>query len=250
MTKEKTNFGSLQWGISTKGRLSSGEKLKLTLRAIGIQVAEFFKKKKVSISVDPGNIQLPDSSLIQNTLAYIQEEHQTPLQNHCLRSFVIGEIFGQDEKLHYDKELLAIAALLHDIGLEEKHCSLHQDIDCFAIEGALEAGKFLETQDSISPEKIQIVQDAIAYHLNIDIPKPAKEAYLLNKGTATDTIGLYLSDLSSETIQELMRIYPRHNFNLEVHEMLKKQVKLRPKSRMAFLYQHGFGGRLKKIKFK
>ena len=250
MIKEKVSFGSLQWGINTRGSLSSGEKFKLTLKAISIQIGEFFKMRKIPISVDVNNIQLPDSSLIQNTLAYIQEEHQLPLQNHCLRSFVIGEIFGQHEKLAYDKEILAMAALLHDLGLEEHHCALHKHIDCFAIEGALEAGKFLETQAGITSEKIQIVQDAIAYHLNIDIPEPAKEAYLLNKGTATDTIGLYLPDLSKDTVRELMGIFPRHNFNLEVHQMLKKQVKMRPKSRIAFLYQHGFGGRLKKIKFE
>ncbi|MDX2303351.1 MAG: hypothetical protein NW226_11150 [Microscillaceae bacterium] len=250
MTKQSVQFGSLAWGLQTGGRLSTWDKIQLSIKALGTQIQEAFRKNRFPIPLDPKSIQLPDTVLVRNTLEYIREEHQTPLQHHCLRSFVIGELFGLSEKLKYDSEILAVSALLHDLGLEEKHCGLHPGIDCFAIEGALEAGKFLESLQMVSPEKTKIIQDAIAFHLNISIPASDVEAYLLNKGTATDTIGFYLKDLSSQTVNSLMELYPRLDFNASVHQQLKHQSKIRPHSRMAFLYQNGFGTRLMKVRFE
>ncbi len=240
-------IGSYHWGLKTKGNLSSFEKVQLSIKALSMRM----KKKSfyVSINIDPNTIILPDSKLVKQTLEYIDDVHQGSIKNHCLRAFILGELFGQHEKLMYDKEIFVLSALLHDLGLEEKYCCLHDNIDCFAVEGAKEAGKYLESLNTISNDKIEVIQDAISLHLNINIPKSVTEAYLLNKASGTDTIGLYLHQISDTTIQSLMKLYPRQNFNNDVHQMLKKQCEIRPKSRISFLYANGFGGRLKNISF-
>ncbi|GAB4401628.1 MAG: HD domain-containing protein [Microscillaceae bacterium] len=225
------------------------DKIQLGGQALLAQTAFAFQKRRSSIAIDPQAIALPDSLLVRQTLEYIREVHQVPLQHHCLRSYVMGEMFGRHEKLRYDSEILAISALLHDLGLEERHCGLHPGIDCFAVEGAIAAGKFLAALENVPPEKIHTIQDAIAFHLNIRIPISAAEAYLLNKGTATDTIGFYRHDIAPASIQALMKIYPRYDLNTLLYEQLKHQASLRPHSRIAFLYQNGFGRRLKKTKF-
>jgi len=246
------SIGSYHWGLKTKGSLSSFEKMQLGIKAIAMRMKEKspFRSSYVPINIDPGTIELPDSKLVKQALEYIDDTHQNSIKNHCLRAFVFGELFGQHEKLKYDKEIFVLSALLHDLGLEDKHCSLHKNIDCFAIEGAKEAGIYLKSLNTISNEKIGIIQDAIALHLNIKIPKSITEAYLLNKASATDTIGFYLHQISDATIQSMMKLYPRNNFNNDVHQMLKKQCKMRPESRISFLYANGFGGRLKTINFK
>ena len=66
---------------------------------------------------------------------------------------------------------------------------------CFAIEGAVEAGKFLKAQQ-LSTEKIKLVQESIALHLNLQITKPLAEVYLLNKASRTDTINIYRQELA------------------------------------------------------
>jgi len=245
-------IGSHHWGLRTKGSLSSFEKAKLSIQAISMRLKKKspFRSSYIPINIDPDTIKLPDSKLVKQTLEYIDDTHQTSIINHCLRSFVFGELFGQHEKLNYNKEIFVLSALLHDLGLEDKHCCLHDNIDCFAIEGAKEAGIYLKSLNTISENKIEIIQDAIALHLNIHIPKSITEAYLLNKASATDTIGLYLHQVSGAAIESLMKLYPRYNFNSEVHQILKKQCKIRPKSRINFLYANGFGGRLKNINFK
>lgn len=38
------------------------------------------------------------------------------LYNHCLRTFVFGDLLGQSANLKYDRELLYLGSLLHDLG--------------------------------------------------------------------------------------------------------------------------------------
>ncbi|PCJ84763.1 MAG: hypothetical protein COA57_08715 [Flavobacteriales bacterium] len=241
-------LGSYNWGIRTGGSLNSMDKIGLAIKAISMRLNRRFRMSREPIEFNLDKIKLPDSKLIALTLEYINDVHKEPLRNHCLRTFVIGDIFGQSDKLKYDKELYAISALLHDLGLEDNRCCLHTHIDCFAIEGAKEAGIFLK-EHGLSDEKIKIVQDAIAFHLNLKIPKPLSEAYLLNKASATDTIGLYRHELCDTTATQITDKYPRLGFNEEVHQMLKKQCEIRPKSRISFLYSNGFGGLLKENRF-
>ena len=93
------------------------------------------------------------------------------------------------------------------------------------------------------------MRNAISFHLNLQIPDPLKEAYLLNKASGTDTIGFYRDELSDSAAASINKAFPRHNFNRAVHEKLKKQAKMRPHSRMAFLYQNGFGKMLLEERF-
>ncbi len=240
-------LGSYSWGIRSKGNLNTLNILNLSLKAIVMKIKG--RKSGLQIDFDADKLELPDSSLIRRTLEYINDVHKEPLKNHCLRAFAIGNIFGSAEQIKFDLELYAISTLLHDLGLEDSHCCLHSEIDCFAIEGAKEAGIFLK-KNGLTDEKINIVKDSIAFHLNMDIPKPISEAYLLNKASATDTVGLYRHQLSDIIANKISEKYPRLNFNSDVHEMLKKQCKIRPKSRIAFLYKNGFGSMLKENRFE
>ncbi|MCH7525625.1 MAG: hypothetical protein IIC74_11695, partial [Bacteroidetes bacterium] len=221
-------IGSLHWGIQSSGNLSSFDKINFALKVISMRLK---KTPYIPINIDPYTIKLPDSKLVKQAIEYIDDIHETSIKNHCLRAFVLGELFGQNEKLYYDKEVFALSAILHDIGLEDDHCCLHKNINCFAIEGAIEAGLYLKSLDKISDDKITIIQDAISLHLNIKIPNSLPEAYLLNKASGTDTIGYYSYQISKETISKVMEQYPRLDFNSKVHQMLKKQCEIRPKSR-------------------
>lgn len=243
--KGATYTGSYAWGKRTGGRLSFKETIAWSMRAAVMQVRQQLKRQQQGLSIDVHQIQLPDSRLVQQTLEYIADVHQPSLQNHCLRSFVLGEIFAQQEAIVYDREIYALVALLHDLGLEAQHCCLHKDWHCFAIEGAFEAGKFLEAQQ-LSTEKIKLVQESIALHLNLQIPKPLAEAYLLNKASGTDTINTYGQELAPAVRTAIYQQYPVGTMVKDLHQLLKKQSQLRPHSRMGFLYKVGFGRLLKK----
>ena len=241
-------LGSFEWGIKTGGRLSTFDKFNLLLKATGMLLKDAFRQVPTPAEFDISTIQLPDSKIVKQTLEYIEDVHQTPLKNHCLRTFLIGAYFGSVEQIKYDQEIFAISALLHDVGLEDQFCCLHKGINCFAVEGAKVAGDFLRHIE-FNEEKVKIVENSISLHINLKIDDPYTEAYLVNKGSGADTIGFYRSEIHDQTALQIMDRYPRLGFNEIVHKMLKHQSKIRPNSRMALLYSAGFGGKLKKNKF-
>lgn len=237
-----SSLGSYAWGLKKGGRLSFFNQVSLALKGYTMLLKNKFAKRlkeEQKIQIDPTSIELPDSQFVRQTLEYIRDVHAPALQNHCLRSYVLGELFGRNEKLHYDPEVFALTALLHDVGLEEKHCQLHPHMHCFGIEGAIEAGIYLNSLAGLSPKKIAIVQDSIALHLNVRIPDVKAEAYLINKASATDTIGQYKHELSKSVRQKLLEKYPYLGIGADLNALLKKQNEIRPKARIAFLYKFG-----------
>ncbi|WP_185965920.1 HD domain-containing protein [Flavobacterium sp. ZT3R18] len=195
------------------------------------------------------DFKIPDSAIIKHTIEFLKDTHQQFLINHCFRTYIFGNIYSKKENIAFDKELLAIASLLHDIGLTHYHQNKHSNCNCFAIEGAIETGLFLESLEQMEKDKIETIQNAIALHLNIKVSKNLPEAYLLNKGAAIDVIGKYYNNFPAETMSKIIQNYSRLQFKNKIHALLKQQCTLRPQSRMSLLYQHGFDKLIKHSAF-
>jgi hypothetical protein len=241
-------IGDYNWGLKTKGNLSVLAKIYLAYTVF--QAKQNSKKaNSQSFVYNENDCKIPDSPLITQTIEFLKDTHQDFLINHCFRTYLFGNIVGQNEGIHFDKELFAISALMHDVGLVKNHQFKHENCSCFAIEGAIEAGLFLKKQQ-VEEEKIRRIQDAISLHLNIKIPIDLPEAYLLNKGSAADIVGLNLNRFSADFLNKTIENYPRLNFKTEVNKLLKYQCNKRPKSRISFLYQNGFSALIKKTNFE
>lgn len=245
------NFGSYTWGQATGGSLSFREKAFFVFKASTAKLADAFRKSKSPVFVDFNNITLPDSGLVWEAYSYAKEVHEMPLVYHSLRTYLLGVYFAQQEGLTYDAELLALAALFHNLGLEKRYFNRKPDLCCFAIEGAQAAGKWLQQNEhNLAADKIALVQDAIARHLNVSIPSQLPEAYLLNKASGTDAIGLYRHEVNDHTAAQLLTRYPNEDRNQAIFDLLSKEVEHRPDSRMALLYKLGFGKRVLENRFE
>jgi hypothetical protein len=240
-------IGDYNWGLKTKGNLNILTKIYLAYTVF--QVKQNSKKANSQPFIYTENdFKIPDSVLINQTIEFLKDTHQDFLINHCFRAYLFGNIIGQNEGIHFDKELFAITSLMHDVGLAKRHQFKHSNCNCFAIEGAIEAGIFLEKQN-VETQKIKRIQDAISLHLNIKITIDLPEAYLLNKGSAVDVIGLNLNKFDANFLEKTIENYPRLNFKTEINQLLKHQCDERPQSRISFLYQNGFSTFIKKSEF-
>jgi hypothetical protein len=131
-------------------------------------------------------IQLPDSALCQAATELAQRVSEPFLFNHVMRSCVYAECLGRQRKQPYDRELLYVATLLHDLGLT----SLAPMRERFEVEGADLAKDFLARQ-GMSEAALELAWDAVALHTTAGIPiRKQPVISLCHLGTACDIRGL------------------------------------------------------------
>src|SRR5215475_2822457 len=61
---------------------------------------------------------VPDTPLISRAIDYARLHHEPYLFNHSMRSWLFAVSIAERRKVAYDAEVLAVATLLHDMGLE------------------------------------------------------------------------------------------------------------------------------------
>jgi hypothetical protein len=131
-------------------------------------------------------MQMPDSALCQAATELAQRVSEPFLFNHVMRSCVYAECLGRQRKERYDRELLYVATLLHDLGLT----TLAPLRERFEVEGADLAKEFLATQ-GMSEAALDLAWDAIALHTTAGIPiRKHPVISLCHLGTACDIRGL------------------------------------------------------------
>jgi HD superfamily phosphodiesterase len=62
-------------------------------------------------------VSLPDSPLIRTVIEYAQRLSEPYLFNHAMRSWLFAEAIGRKKEINYDRDVVAIGTILHDIGL-------------------------------------------------------------------------------------------------------------------------------------
>jgi hypothetical protein len=62
-------------------------------------------------------ISVPDSPLITAVIEHAQRLSEPYLFNHAMRSWLFAEAIGRTKGIDYDREVVAIGTILHDIGL-------------------------------------------------------------------------------------------------------------------------------------
>ena len=62
-------------------------------------------------------VALPDSPLITAAIEYAHRLSEPYLFNHAMRSWLFAEAIGRTKGIDYDREVVAIGTILHDIGL-------------------------------------------------------------------------------------------------------------------------------------
>jgi hypothetical protein len=154
-------------------------------------------------------IAVPDSSLAKDAADVLHEYGSLLLWNHSHRVFLFGSLFGRQEKLVYDPELLYISALFHDLGLTSQYRSPDKR---FEVDGANAARSFLE-QHGIPHEATRLVWEAIALHNTRGIAQYMEPVVaLLYRGVVFDVIGDHFTEFSEETRSQVVSAFPREGF--------------------------------------
>lgn len=152
-----------------------------------------------------GGITAPDSELAREAAALVSRVHTPAMLNHVHRTWWFAEFLGRKRELKYDRELLYLASVLHDLGLTPAYAGDHR----FEIDGADVARRFLRERE-YPDAKIKLAWDAIALHSSGEIAERREpEVALVNFGAHVDIMGLRIEEIAPQLIDDTRSLYPR-----------------------------------------
>lgn len=185
--------------------------------------------------LDPGDLEIPDSTLCRQAVEWVAQASPLFLLNHCLRCYAFAAALGRRDGGRFDRELLFLACILHDLGLT---CQA-EGSRAFEVEGADRAYRFL-CEQGMEERRAEAVHEAIALHARVSFwLRREPEAVLLQAGAGLDVLGLRAEDLNSAARRQAVERYPRLDMKKEIAALLRHQCLSRPDSNIAGHVQLG-----------
>lgn len=171
-----------------------------------------------------GGVATPDSELARKATSLAEGAMSSPLLSHVRRTWWFAEFLGRRRGMTYDRELLYLASVLHDLGLSRAYAADKR----FEVDGADAASRFLR-EEGYAAEKTRIVWDAIALHSSADIAdRREPEVALVHFGAHVDVMGLRLDEIAPALVEETLDRYPRHGFKRAFTEALAEVARAKP----------------------
>ena len=236
-----SQFGDAEWGKRRGGRLTSRERAGMVLSLLQRRLAARWKRGAPAPSPADVSIDLPDSNLVRSALAECESECTPAVMNHSIRCYGWGVLLGAQQGLAFDREALGVAALLHDVELGRTDRRAGFSCCCFACAGAAHARGFLAGR-SLDPGRIDRICDAIAMHLNPNVPPQAgAEAHLLNGAAAMDVVGASLKAIHARDQRRVLNRAPRLTFKADMLAAMTRERGGAPETRAHLLMNLGFG---------
>ena len=169
-------------------------------------------------------IKVTDTSLVRDAIDLARSSSEPYLFNHVMRSWLFGILLSEGAELAPDPELLAVSAILHDLGLTDRYTAA----DRFEVDGANAARAFLKDR-GISTQQIQVVWDAIALHTTPSIALHKEpEVAMTHSGIAVDVIGVGLDRIQQDKQRAVLTEFPRLAFKNQFKECLYNVVRRKP----------------------
>src|SRR5262245_2256486 len=156
--------------------------------------------KRVLAGVD-----VPDTPLITRAIEYARRNSEPYLFNHVMRSWLFAVRFAQLKQVAHDGEVLAVATLLHDLGLGKAFSGPLR----FEVEGANVARKFAR-DEGLDERRAQLIWDGVALNSTPSIALYKEtEVSLCTLGIGLDWGGFGYEALPEAQIAEIVDAFPR-----------------------------------------
>jgi hypothetical protein len=149
------------------------------------------------------------------------------------------------DRVHFDAELLYIAAVLHDLGLVARFDSGR----CFEEDSA-NAARDLAGTGGWTAERREALAEAIRLHVAVAVAlDDGPEAYLLWHATGLDVTAHRHRDLAPAVIASVVAAYPWLDFKRGFTEMITDQAARKPNCWAAKAVRGGIAQRIADAKF-
>jgi len=150
-------------------------------------------------------VSVSDTPPISRAIEFARERSEPYLFNHVMRSWLFAALLGQRKQIAHDPEVLAVTAILHDIGLSETFNGPLR----FEVEGANVARTFAR-DEGMDDRRAQLIWDGVALNStpSISLYKEAEVA-LATMGIGLDWGGFGYEALTEAEVAEIIEAFPR-----------------------------------------
>ena len=171
-----------------------------------------------------GEFTAPNSEFTRKAASIVEQVHSKAMMGHVHRTWWFAEYLGKKRGLKYDREVVYLAALFHDLGLTEDYCADSR----FEVDGADAARRILLT-DNYPEAKAQLVWDGIALHSSGGIAdRKQPEIALIYMGAHVDVFGMFMDEISASFVDDVLQLFPRVGFKLAFQQALAEVAKKKP----------------------
>ena len=178
----------------------------------------------MSTLVTIGGISAPDSRFTRQARSVVERVHSPALLNHVHRTWWFSEFLGRTRGLKYDREVVYLAALFHDLGLTDEFAADQR----FEVDGA-DAASGILLAHGYPESKAELVWDAIALHSSAGIAERKQpEIALVYIGAHVDVFGMRLDEITPALVDDTLALYPRVGFKAAFTEALAEVVRKKP----------------------
>src|SRR6202041_3907805 len=161
-------------------------------------------------------ITVPDTVLVRDAIDLSRSASEPFLFNHCMRSWLFGVMLSESAERAPGAELLAVATILHDLGLTDRYTAENR----FEVDGANAARSFLKGR-GISTPQMQVVWDAIALHPTRSIALYKEpEMAMTHSGIAEGNLGAGLDRIPQDKQGAILAEFPRRALRKKFKECL------------------------------
>jgi hypothetical protein len=152
-----------------------------------------------------GGVTVPDSPLIRQAMDLARSYSEPYLFNHAVRSWLFAVRLGQLQRIPHDAEVVALSALLHDVGLTDKVVGRRR----FEIEGADVARTFAR-EGGLDERRVQMVWDTVALNSTPSIAfYKETEVALCTAGIGLDWGGFQFDRIPRDEMKGILMEFPR-----------------------------------------
>ncbi len=150
-------------------------------------------------------VTVPNTPLVARAIELARESSTPYLFNHSMRSWLFAEAIAQAKNAAHDAEVLAVATLLHDLGLMPAFSGPLR----FEVEGANAARNFAR-KEGMSESRAQLIWDGVALNSTPSIGLHKEpEVALCTNGIGLDWGGWGYETLPKTQIEEIVDAFPR-----------------------------------------
>ena len=175
-------------------------------------------------------VSVPDTPAISHAIDYAREHSEPYLFNHVMRSWLFALILAQQNQSAHDAEILAVATILHDLGLAK---AFHGPLR-FEVEGANAARAFAR-KEGIDDRRGQLIWDGVALNSTPSIALYKEtEVALSTAGIGLDWGGWGYDKLTEGQMAAIVGAFPR----LEMKQRFTRAVCCIVETRPATTYDN------------